>query len=179
MACEVCNDGCCIISFGCIIKNTPLNTFTDENDLMLSLELAQSEIKTEIQKECYDELCAAIADVSNNPIPDEFQKLIKILRKPLAWLSFTYWLEWYSNITFGDSVTTTTTDRNSNGFSNISEDKRLQMIKDARSKYETYLNNALIELKELDLDCYEDKDKCKPCSRKNVDDELSFLPDVV
>jgi hypothetical protein len=180
MACETCNDKCCLISFGCILENTPLNTFADENDIMQSLILAQKDIKKQIQSKCYDELCAAIKAAPGIPIDAKLLALIDELKPPLAWKTFSYWLQWFSNKTFGDSVTTTVTDRNSNGFANIDKEQRLQMIVDANNEYESFLNEAMINIKKIGLDCYVDKDKCVPCNKKGfLGDELDYLPTVV
>lgn len=177
MSCN-CEETCCFISYGCVIDNTPLNTFADEEEIEKSIVLAQKDIKKEIQKDCYDKICQAIKDSPGTPIPSEIQKAIDLLTLPLAWKTFSYWLKWYSTTTFGDSATTTVTDRDSNNLANVDNNRRKQMILDADSEYESFLNDAMIEFKELDLGCYKDPNECKPCKKSNTS-EFDYLPDVV
>lgn len=177
MSCEVCNDGCCLIDFGCIIDNTPLNTLSDETDVMQSLLLAQADMKKVIQDDCYDELCAAIQ--SGDPLSTKMEELKNAIKIPLSWLTFSKWLTWYANVTYGDSATTTVTDITSNKFANISSIERDALVVRAEGEYERFKNEALKAIKAIGLDCFNDPDCCQKCTTPRVDDETSYLPDVV
>lgn len=176
-----CEDECCIIDYYCITKHTPLNNFTDESDLITSLKLAQLDVKNEIiGVECYELLCEQI---DANAITAEMQELIKAIEVALSWKTFEQWLTWYANVKFADSVTTKATDRqNSSAFANIDAAEKAKLIAQANSRYETYKNIALKEIKELNLPCSPKETDCTPCTNSTAikkDNDLSHLPDVV
>lgn len=175
-----CENECCLIDYYCIIKHTPLNTFTDESNLITSLKLAQEDIKNEIIGiECYELLCEQIAANSLTPA---MENLIKAIEVALSWKTFEQWLLWYSNIKFADSVTTKATDRqNNSAFANIDSVEKAKLIAQAKSRYESYKNIALKDIKELNLPCTPKKE-CTPCSEASAiknNNDLSHLPDVV
>lgn len=178
-----CENECCIIDYGCILKHTPLNTFTDEGNLITSLKLAQEDIKNEIIGiECYELLCEQIEADTLTP---EMEKLIKAIEIPLAWKTFEQWLIWFAAVKFGDTITTKPTDRqNSSSFTNISPEEKAKLIAQAKSRYESFKNIALKDIKELNLPCTP-KENCTPCANSSnpiplkKENDLSHLPDIV
>lgn len=180
MACVTCNDGCCFIDYKCIVKNTPLNTFADEEDVMQSLLLAQEDVKNDILKDdCYDELCAAVGALPDTPLTPDMEALKNAIMLPLAWKTFKWWLFWYSNVTFSDSASETVTDRTGSAYSNIDDKRKEKLIIQAESRYMLFKAQAIDKVKDLKLDCSEDE--CvKTCGDdEEIDDCLSHLPEVV
>ncbi len=173
-----CEDECCIIDYGCIIKHAPINTFADEGDIIKSLHLAQKDVVNEIiGQECYEILCQEIAD---NSISPEMASLIKAIEIALSWKTFEQWLIWFANVKYGDSVTTKPTDRqNSSAYTNIDQAEKTRLVAQAKSRYEGYKNIAIKAIKKLNLPCTP-KD-CTPCNVQSIKkgNDLSHLPDVV
>lgn len=176
-----CENECCIISYGCILKHTPLNSFTDESDLITSLKLAQDDIKNEILGiECYEQLCQEIAD---NNVSANMEAVIKAIEIPLSWKTFEQWIIWFSTTTYADSATTKPTDRqNSSAFTNISPEEKSKILAQAKSRYDSYKNTAIKDILALNLPCTPKQD-CKPCGgvvkAVTTDDDFSHLPDIV
>lgn len=177
-----CENECCIIDYYCIIKHTPLNTFTDEGNLISSLHLAQEDVKNEIiGEDCYKLLCGQI---EADTLTTGMESLIKAIEIALSWKTFEQWLIWYSNVKYGDTVTTKPSDRqNSSAFTNITPEEKAKLVAQAKSRYETYKNIALKDIKELNLSCTP-KTNCSPCNDNTntimkKGNDLSHLPDIV